>query len=194
MSSRSLFHNRLPLPILVFMLLLMLFFFSSRLLTDEIEITIPVRAKEAPARVLEQYAAATVLGGSVRIDKPTLAHKLFAPAEGFLYDPIYALWMFGALLIGYLYFRKMTTEEPFTAQTLKGMRALALITFVLLVATSTRHYWIHREIEALTGGHYTPRIPSMFLMPEFWLLMALLRGVHIFRKGYQLSLDQQYTV
>jgi hypothetical protein len=195
MFPRPLFHSRVPLPIVILALAILLCFFLVRIFGEDYPVKIPVRSSFSHARNIESFLAGTVNNdGTLVIEKPSFLYRLIAPDEQPVADPVYEAWFFGIILIGYLYLRKLSPEEPFTERTLKGMKALTMLTLIIFFIALGRQYWLYEEVAHITANKYVLRDRSMGQLPQLWILILLGRGVQIFRKGYQLTLDQQYTV
>lgn len=193
--SRPWFHNRLPLPILILAGLLPVIFFCARLFDADLPVTIPVRALKQEPKTLDEFPSGVVYSeGNFAISNPTLVQRFLCPSDDFIGDPLYDLWLVAALVVGYVYLRDFSREDPFTRQTVGGIKALLRITVAVVLIGMFRNYWMHTEVRTLTNLAYVARTPAMFRLPEFWALLALMRLQQVFVKGYQLTLDQQYTV
>jgi hypothetical protein len=194
-TARPIFHSRLPLPLFILALLILVVFFIVRLTGIEDQVEIPVEARLAHSRIIESYPGGKITNnGDLVIERPSLLYRLLAPAREPMGDPINQLWFFGILLISYVYLRKLTAQEPFTKQTLTGMKALSLFTICVFFVAFARQRWLYEEVKYITAGNFTPSSNNLMQLPQLWIWVLLARGVQIFRKGYQLTLEQQYTV
>jgi hypothetical protein len=179
-----------------FTLLLFLFFFLAEIFSEDSMLEIPVRLTSPAAEIrIEQLPTATIISeGVLRIPEPNIAQRLITSTTDSIIDPVYLLWFIGVIIIYLVFFRDIELKDPFTRRTLTGARVLLILSIVLYLVSGFREYWLHQIVQEYTGKRYSVRWDHLPLVPELFLIVAMRRLVHIARRGYQLTLDQQYTV
>lgn len=160
-----------------------------------LEIAVEKRAFSSSADTIGRYPDAVIVSASkINILHPNFVHRLLAPGLDSIPGNLYWFLMIGICIIGLLYFQKFTLQEPFSRRTYLGVRALSWLMCFILIVHGVTNVWLNSQVKELTNGQYRPILQMPMLMPEFWIFLVLQRVVYIFRKGYQLSLDQQYTI
>jgi|GEM_PF-5024923 len=177
-------------------LLLLSCFLLGPLFGADAAVELPVSHLADKSLVLKQMTGARITAnGVLHLEQPSLALRLLAPNRDlFFLDAVHACWLLAIGVAGIVYFRKFNYRAPFSRQTLSGVRLIFLITLVFLLIAAFRGPWLNGMVLELTGNEYGYQSVDLFLLPEFWMMLVLQRVVHLFRKGYELTLDQQYTV
>ncbi|TCJ18613.1 hypothetical protein EPD60_03685 [Flaviaesturariibacter flavus] len=158
-----------------------------------VKLPVHVFGKEAP--VIDSLPVATVTqSGVLQITHPTILQRLLAPGEFVMFDLVHAAWLLSVLIVCGLCFRKFNYRDPFTRQSLKGIRLLFWLTMFFWLVTALRQPWYIAQVKEITGGRYHIDFIDYFMTPEFWVFLVLQRLVYIFRKGYELTLEQQHTI
>jgi hypothetical protein len=177
-------------------LLFLLMFFVMQLSDSESALEIPVRPLERRTEVsIAQFPKATIVAeGVMRIPDSKIWQRLIATTSDSLLDPIHLFWLICIITVYLVFFREIEIRKPFTRKTLLGMRVLFILSILLYFAVCFREYWLNQTVRELSGGTYRSSGGGLLFFPELLLTIALQRLVHVFRKGYQLTLEQQYTV
>ncbi|TCJ18614.1 hypothetical protein EPD60_03690 [Flaviaesturariibacter flavus] len=144
----------------------------------------------------KEYPGANIFPtGELTVVNPSFLQRLLVPGK---LDPLRVLWGIGVLIIGFVFFRNYKVAQPFTREALTGLRVLMFFCGFFVVLDLARSYWFLQLVRGLTANQYTLdnhlHLGSLSGIPAFWVLMGLIRLNQVFRKGYQLTLDQQYTV
>jgi hypothetical protein len=172
----------------------MLLLFYSQITDTETGVDLPIRSKSDTATVLRQFPGARVLTESrLLIEHPTLDQRLLAPSNDSLFDPLYTFWIIVAMIISIIYLRDFSVRNPFTRKAVTGIRLLAFFTAIIFFLSFLREIWFRELVKDLTRDQFALQARS-FPFLAFLAILALQRIVQVFRKGYQLSLEQQYTV
>ncbi len=141
----------------------------------------------------QRFTSAVVLGpGKLHILQPTTKMQYFAPDLVFDLGYIILFLLSGILLL--IFFREFTYRNPFTKKALWGIRALFGLLLGFMIANLYRLDWFANQISEVTSGQYIFERPGLLHLPEFWILVVLLRLLRMFSQGLSLQKESQLTI
>lgn len=153
-----------------------------------------IKTIDVPLDTTHSFPGANLLGpGKIHILKPT-AKMSYLSTDTDVVDPLYGTLMFIGAIIAGIFFWDFSYLNPFTKKALWGVRILGGLLFAFLIINLMRYSWLTKQIKELTDGKFVYDTPSMFALPEFWILVVLMRLIRIFSKGVTLQHETQLTI
>lgn len=175
----------------IFLMGFLMFGLHSETISDPIETrVIPIKIN--PADTLQHYTSGSIITTTkLIIQNSTGSLKYFAPR---FYDTIYLSGVFILIVITNTYFWQFSYKNPFTLKALWGIRLLTSFSFIFFIANFWRYNWYNEQVIKITHGNYEFDFPYIFSWPEVWLFFLSLRAMWLFKKGYNLQIEQDLTV